>query len=171
MRSFNKGLVLFFSLLLPILLFLFLKYFGNNKYEIQKFNFECEIKLEDIDDLNDALSLNEIKVIDIRIDDNSKLIDNYINKVFLNKKIKIITLSEQDRNLNWFDLLISKSTLDKLLKCYSANSLKSFVLLLDRKNTLRGIYNIELQSEIERLNVEIDILKLDLNIFLITISK
>ncbi|MFL2996376.1 MAG: hypothetical protein ACJZ00_04460 [Cytophagales bacterium] len=161
MRSFNKGLVLFFSLLLPILLFLFLKYFGNNKYEIQKFNFECEIKLEDIDDLNDALSLNEIKVIDIRIDDNSKLIDNYINKVFLNKKIKIITLSEQDRNLNWFDLLISKSTLDKLLKCYSANSLKSFVLLLDRKNTLRGIYNIELQSEIERLNVEIDILKLE----------
>lgn len=161
MRSFNKGLVLFFSLLLPILLFLFLKYFGNNKYEIQKYNFECEIKLEDIDDLNDALSLNEIKVIDIRIDDNSKLIDNYINKVFLNKKIKIITLSEQDRNLNWFDLLISKSTLDKLLKCYSANSLKSFVLLLDRKNTLRGIYNIELQSEIERLNVEIDILKLE----------
>tara|TARA_X000001036_G_scaffold143257_1_gene136103 strand:+ start:1140 stop:1631 length:492 start_codon:yes stop_codon:yes gene_type:complete len=161
MRSFNKGLVLFFSLLLPILLFLFLKYFGNNKYEIQKYNFECEIKLEDIDDLNDALSLNEIKVIDIRIDDNSKLIDNYINKVFLNKKIKIITLSEQDRNLNWFNLLISKSTLDKLLKCYSANSLKSFVLLLDRKNTLRGIYNIELQSEIERLNVEIDILKLE----------
>lgn len=161
MRSFNKGLVLFFSLLLPILLFLFLKYFGNNKYEIQKFNFECEIKLEDIDDLNDALSLNEIKVIDIRIDDNSKLIDNYINKVFLNKKIKIITLSEQDRNLNWIDLLLSKSTLDKLLKCYSANSLKSFVLLLDRKNTLRGIYNIELQSEIERLNVEIDILKLE----------
>ena len=161
MRSFNKGLVLFFSLLLPILLFLFLKYFGNNKYEIQKYNFECEIKLEDIDDLNDALSLNEIKVLDIRINDNSKLIDNYINKVFLNKKIKIITLSEQDRNLNWFNLLISKSTLDKLLKCYSANSLKSFVLLLDRKNTLRGIYNIELQSEIERLNVEIDILKLE----------
>tara|TARA_X000000368_G_C22866858_1_gene639062 strand:- start:110 stop:601 length:492 start_codon:yes stop_codon:yes gene_type:complete len=161
MRSFNKGLVLFFSLLLPILLFLFLKYFGNNKYEIQKYNFECEIKLEDIDDLNDALSLNEIKVIDIRIDDNSKLIDNYINKVFLNKKIKIITLSEQDRNLNWFNLLISKSTLDRLLKCYSANSFKSFVLLLDKKNTLRGIYNIELQSEIERLNVEIDILKLE----------
>ena len=161
MRSYNKGLVLFFSLLLPILLFLFLKYFGNNKYEIQKYNFECEIKLEDIDDLNDALSLNEIKVIDIRIDDNSKLIDNYINKAFLNKKIKIITLSEQDRNLNWFDLLISRSTLYKLLKCYSANSHKSFVLLLDRKNTLRGIYNIELQSEIERLNVEIDILKLE----------
>jgi protein SCO1 len=161
MRSFNKGLVLFFSLLLPILLFLFLKYFGNNKYEIQKYNFECEIKLEDIDNLNNTLSLNEIKVLDIRIDDNSKLIDNYINKVFLNKKIKIITLSEQDRNLNWIDLLISKSTLDKLLKCYSANSLKSFVLLLDKKNTLRGIYNIELQSEIERLNVEIDILKLE----------
>ena len=161
MRSFNKGLVLFFSLLLPILLFLFLKYFGNNKYEIQKYNFECEIKLEDIDVLNDALSLNEIKVLDIRINDNSKLIDNYINKVFLNKKIKIITLSDQDRNLNWFDLLISKSTLDKLLKCYSANSLKSFVLLLDKKNILRGIYNIELQSEIERLNVEIDILKLE----------
>ena len=161
MRSFNKGLVLFFSLLLPTLLFLFLKYFGNNKYEIQKYDFECEIKLEDIDDLNDALSLNEIKVLDIRIDDNSKLIDNYINKVFLNKKIKIITLSDQDRNLNWFDLLISKSTLDKLLKCYSANTLKSFVLLLDKKNIIRGIYNIELQSEIERLNVEIDILKLE----------
>ena len=161
MRSFNKGLVLFFSLLLPILLFLFLKYFGNNKYEIQKYNFECEIKLEDIDVLNDALSLNEIKVLDIRINDNSKLIDNYINKVFLNKKIKIITLSEQDRNLNWIDLLLSKSTLDKLLKCYSANSLKSFVLLLDKNNTLRGNYNIELQSEIERLNVEIDILKLE----------
>ena len=161
MRSFNKGLVLFFSLLLPILLFLFLKYFGNNKYEIQKFNFECEIKLEDIDDLNDALSLNEIKVIDIRIDDNSKLIDNYINKVFLNKKIKIITLSEQDRNLNWINLLLNKFTLENFLKCYSSNSYKSFVLLLDKKNIIRGIYNIELQSEIERLNVEIDILKLE----------
>ena len=79
MRSFNKGLVLFFSLLLPTLLFLFLKYFGNNKYEIQKYDFECEIKLEDIDDLNDALSLNEIKVLDIRIDDDTKLILSLIH--------------------------------------------------------------------------------------------
>ena len=94
MRSFNKGLVLFFSLLLPILLFLFLKYFGNNKYEIQKFNFECEIKLEDIDDLNDALSLNEIKVIDIRIDDNGKLIwksDFFENLKKWNNKISKYT--------------------------------------------------------------------------------
>tara|TARA_B100001996_G_C18495906_1_gene529510 strand:+ start:118 stop:612 length:495 start_codon:yes stop_codon:yes gene_type:complete len=162
MKSFNKGLILFFSLLLPILLFLFLKYFGDNKYEIQKYDFGCEIKLEDINELSNVISLNEIKVLDIRIDDNSKLIDNYLNKIFLNKKIKIITLSEEDRNLNWINLSLSKLTLNNLLKCYtSANTYKSFVLLLDNSNKLRGLYNIELQSEIERLNVEIDILKLE----------
>ena len=90
------------------------------------------------------------------------MIDNYLNKIFLNKKIKIITLSEQDRNLNWTNIPLSKLTIDNLLMCYSKNdTFKSLVLLLDKANTMRGIYNIELQSEFERLNVEIDILKLE----------
>ncbi|MBV20493.1 MAG: hypothetical protein CL870_05280, partial [Cytophagia bacterium] len=88
--------------------------------------------------------------------------DNYLNKVFLNKKIKIITLSEQDRNLKWTNIPLSKLTIDNLLMCYSRNdTFNSFVLLLDKENSIRGIYNIELQSEFERLNVEIDILKLE----------
>ena len=162
MKSYNKGLVLFFSLLFPTLLFLFLKYFGDNKYEIQKIDLECDIKIEDVKDLNEAITFKEIKVIDLRRDDNRKLIDNYLNKVFLNKKIKIITLSEQDRNLKWTNIPLSKLTIDNLLMCYSRNdTFNSFVLLLDKENSIRGIYNIELQSEFERLNVEIDILKLE----------
>ena len=93
MKSFNKGLILFFSLLLPTLLFLFLKFFGDNKYEIKKYNFECDFKIKDIQDLREVFSLNEIKVLDIRVDDNKKLIDNYLNKVFINKEVEIITLS------------------------------------------------------------------------------
>ncbi len=162
MKSLNKGLVLFFSLLLPTLLFLFLKFFGDNKYEIQVYDFECDFNIEDIQVLDEALSLNEIKVLDIRVDGNNKLIDNYLNKVFLNKKVEIITLSEQDRNLNWINFSTSKLILDKLLKCYSIdNTYKSFLLLIDKKNKLRGVYKTDLQSEIERLNVEIDILKLE----------
>ena len=162
MKSFNKGLILFFSLLLPTLLFLFLKFFGDNKYEIKKYNFECDFKIKDIEDLREVFSLNEIKVLDIRVDDNKKLIDNYLNKVFINKEVEIITLSEQDRNLEWINLSINKLILDKLLKCYSSDSKnKSFLLLLDKKNKLRGVYITDLQSEIERLNVEIDILKLE----------
>ena len=64
MKSLNKGLVLFFSLLLPTLLFLFLKFFGDNKYEIQEYDFECDFNIEDIQVLDEALSLNEIKVLD-----------------------------------------------------------------------------------------------------------
>ena len=162
MKSLNKGLVLFFSLLLPTLLFLFLKFFGDNKYEIQEYDFECDFNIEDIQELNHTISLYKIKLIDVRIDGNNKLIDNYLNKVFLNKKVEIITLSEQDRKLNWINFSTSKLILDNLHKCYtSINTYNSFVLLLDKRNTLRGVYNTDLQSEIERLNVEIDILKLE----------
>ena len=162
MKSLNKGLVLFFSLLLPTLLFLFLKFFGDNKYVIQEYDFECDFNIEDIQELNHTISLYKIKLIDVRIDGNNKLIDNYLNKVFLNKKVEIITLSEQDRKLNWINFSTSKLILDNLHKCYtSINTYNSFVLLLDKRNTLRGVYNTDLQSEIERLNVEIDILKLE----------
>ncbi len=52
--------------------------------------------------------------------------------------------------------------LDSLFSCNKfGDEFKSFIVLLDRNNKIRGLYNSISDGEIERLNVEIDILDLN----------
>ena len=41
MNLFRKGFVLLFALLFPVIIFLFLKFFGQNEYELSVYNSSC----------------------------------------------------------------------------------------------------------------------------------
>ena len=161
MNLFKKGFILLFSLLFPIIVFLFLKFYGQNEYELPVYNSSCS---EIIDEyiINDFNRKNNIRIVDIRMADNDILVDNYINKLEINDQIEVITLSNKLRNLNWLNIVVDKVLIERLSECIQNEYLdKSFILLLDKQNKLRGHFYSEDRKEIERLDVEIDILLLE----------
>ena len=161
MNLFKKGFILLFSLLFPIIVFLFLKFYGQNEYELSVYNSSCS---EIIDEyiINDFNRKNNIRLVDIRMTDNDILVDNYINKLEINDQIEVITLSNKLRNLNWLNIVIDEVLIERLSECIQNEYLdKSFILLLDKQNRVRGHFYSADRKEIERLDVEIDILLLE----------
>ena len=161
MNLFKKGFILLFSLLFPIIVFLFLKFYGQNEYELSVYNSSCS---EIIDEyiINDFNRKNNIRIVDIRLTDNDILVDNYINKLEINDQIEVITLSNKLRNLNWLNIVVDKVLIERLSECIQNEYLdKSFILLLDKQNRVRGHFYSADRKEIERLDVEIDILLLE----------
>ena len=161
MNLFKKGFILLFSLLFPIIVFLFLKFYGQNEYELSVYNSSCS---EVIDEyiINDFNRKNNIRIVDIRLTNNDILVDNYINKLGINDQIEVITLSNKLRNLNWLNLVVDKVLIERLSECIQNEYFdKSFILLLDKQNRVRGHFYSADRKEIERLDVEIDILLLE----------
>ena len=161
MNLFRKGFVLLFALLFPVIIFLFLKFFGQNEYELSVYNSSCSDSIGKI--FSDSkVSLNNIKILDVRLNNDNLLIDNYINKLEIGDEIKVITLSDQLRNLKWLNIKVDRLLIKNLTTCIENVVFdKSFILLLDNKNNVRGYFNSTDRREIERLDVEIDILKLE----------
>ena len=161
MNLFKKGFILLFSLLFPIIVFLFLKFYGQNEYELSVYNSSCS---EIIDEyiINDFNRKNNIRIVDIRLTNNDILVDNYINKLGINDQIEVITLSNKLRNLNWLNIVVDKVLIERLSECIQNEYFdKSFILLLDKQNRVRGHFYSADRKEIERLDVEIDILLLE----------
>ena len=160
MNLFKKGFILLFSLLFPIIVFLFLKFYGQNEYELSVYNSSCS---EIIDEyiIKDFNRKNNIRIVDVRMTDNDILVDNYINKLEINDEIEVITLSNKLRTLNWLNIVVERGLIERLSGCVENEYLdKSFVLLLDKQNRVRGHFYSADRKDIERLDVEIDILLL-----------
>ena len=158
MNLFRKGFILLFSLLFPVIVFLFLKFFGQNEYELSIYNSSCSDLIENL--LKEPN--NNIKLLDVRLNDDNLLIDNYINKLDISNEIKVITLSGQPRNLEWMSIKVDNLLIKNLTTCVDNIVFnKSFILLIDTKNNVRGHFYSTDREEIERLDVEMDILKLE----------
>ena len=116
MNLFRKGFVLLFALLFPVIIFLFLKFFGQNEYELSVYNSSCSDSIGKIfSDSN--VSLNNIKILDVRLNNDNLLIDNYVNKLEISDEIKVITLSDQLRNLKWLNIKVDSSLIKNLTTC------------------------------------------------------
>ena len=77
MNLFRKGFILLFALLFPVIIFLFLKLFGENEYKLSIYESTCLNVIED--SITDTLlNSSNIKILDIRKNHDNKLIDNYI---------------------------------------------------------------------------------------------
>ena len=48
MNLFRKGFVLLFALLFPVIIFLFLKFFGENEYELSVYSSSCSNLIENL---------------------------------------------------------------------------------------------------------------------------
>jgi hypothetical protein len=161
MDLFRKGFILLFALLFPVITFLFLKFFGQNEYELSVYNSSCSDLTESFF-LDSSNSVNNIKLLDVRLNDDNLLIDNHIDKLNISNEIKVITLSNQLRYLKWLNLKVDTLLIENLTKCVENVVFdKSFILLMDTKNNIRGYFYSADREEIERLDVEIDILKLE----------
>ena len=79
MKPYTKGFILLFTLLFPILIYLFLRFFGNNKYELPLIDVNKNDCIEIFQ--NDSISNNYysgyIKIIDYRLSNNSIVINNF----------------------------------------------------------------------------------------------
>ena len=84
MRPNYKVFVLSFSLLFPIIIYLFLRLFGDNKYEISLSNIECDYLVNNKEIFNNLRS-NKIKIVDVRDGGKNYLINNHIKKIYLKK--------------------------------------------------------------------------------------
>ena len=158
MNLFRKGFILLFALLFPVIVFLFLKFFGQNEYELSVYNSSCSDLIENL--LKEPN--NNIKLLDVRLNDDNLLIDNYIDKLDITNEIKVITLSDQLRNLEWLSIRADKLLIENLTTCVDNIVFdKSFILLMDSKNNVRGHFYSADREEIERLDVEMDILILE----------
>tara|TARA_Y100000768_G_scaffold285348_1_gene219831 strand:+ start:1102 stop:1590 length:489 start_codon:yes stop_codon:yes gene_type:complete len=157
MINLKKVFILSFSILLPIIIYFFLRFFGNNTYEVSQVRYDCYNTLLSFNLQNEA-TFENIFLIDVRSKSKNPLVDNLLNKLHSNKEIDIITLSSINRNLNWEVIETNFFELNKGLKCFDKDVGDDHVLLVDKNFMVRGIYNLNDLDEFDRLNVEIDII-------------
>ncbi len=160
MINLKKAFILSFSILLPIIIYFFLRFFGDNKYVVSDVDYGCyEVLMKSVFSKQNKRS--EVIIIDIRFNPKNSLVDNLLTKLYNKKKIDIITLSETNRNLGWKVLETNFFFETKEKLCFEYGSKNDYILLLDRNYKVRGIYDLTDLDEYDRLNVEIDIVNLE----------
>ena len=159
MINLKKAFILSFSILLPIILYFFLKFFGENKYVVSEVDYGCYEELIKTT-FSEQDIRSEVILVDIRFDLKNSLVDNLLTKLYSNKKIDIITLSEINRNISWDVLKTDFFSDTNEMICFESESKKDYVLLIDSELKVRGIYDLNNLDEYDRLNVEIDIVNL-----------
>ena len=162
MKPFTKVFILSFTLLLPVSIYLFLRFFGENKYDLpffEKNNKLCVQFFEDKPIVNNYY-LENIKILDYRISNNDIIVNNLLNRLNQKKNINIITLSNKKQNVEWLSYKFENDIILDFIKCeYMKIRSNSFLVLYDKNNRIRGYYDSSDSKEYERLDVEIDILK------------
>ena len=115
MVNLKKVFILSFSILLPVIIYFFLRFFGNNTYEVSEVRYDCYKTLSSFN-FRDVERNDNVFLVDVRYKLKNPLVDNLLNKLYSNKNIEIITLSSTARNLEWkvietnfFDIIIGKN--------------------------------------------------------------
>jgi len=187
MNKLTKGLLLFTALILPVLVFVFLKIFGRNQFDIPVFNhteISTEVNCEgvSIPHLVGELEIMEVVIstskvaniyhvfdaatIDLGMKGLMKVKDRLENRY---ATIHSIGLSD---STNSIETLSNKYQIDGLWKIYNAEeqSLRDFVncelmisgdeslVLVDNIGRIRGYYNGSDEEETDRLILEAKIL-------------
>lgn len=162
MKPFTKVFILSFTLLLPVSIYLFLRFFGVNKYDLPSFerNNNLCIQLFENKPIINNYSLETIKILDYRITNNDIVVNNFLNRLYQKKNINIITLSNKKQKVEWDSYIFKNDIILDFIKCeYIRIHTNSFLVLYDKNNHIRGYYDSSDSKEYERLDVEIDILK------------
>ena len=157
MVNLKKVFILSFSILLPVIIYFFLRFFGNNTYEVSEVRYDCYKTLSSFN-FRDKERNDNVFLVDVRYKLKNPLVDNLLNKLYSNKNIEIITLSSIARNLEWKVIETNFFDISKAKKCFDTDNGDDHVLLLDKELMVRGIYDLNDLDEYDRLNVEIDII-------------
>lgn len=157
MVNLKKVFILSFSILLPVIIYFFLRFFGDNTYEVSEVRYDCYKTLSSFN-FRDKERNDNVFLVDVRYKLKNPLVDNLLNKLYSNKNIEIITLSSTARNLEWKVIETNLFDISEGKKCFDTDNGDDHVLLLDKELIVRGIYDLNDLDEYDRLNVEIDII-------------
>lgn len=170
MSKFIKAVFLIVTLLVPVAIFTFLKYFGNNKFDVEvlyqdgvpeKYMKECQIKIGEY--FVSEFVLDQKAGLKIAAFDNGgnelefKNIAIRLSELF-NDDINISLLSKTDKQSPYYKTLtVPAENYEKYIGCNFILEDLNQLVLLDEKNRIRGYYGRDL-DEIDRLIVEAKIL-------------
>lgn len=187
MNKITKGLLLFTALILPVFVFVFLKMFGENQFDIPVFNHTDISPEVNCDDSSIPHVVGELKIKDVVIS-TSQVANIYhifdvttnelemkglmIVKDRLESKYATIHSIGLSDSTNSIETLSNKYQIDGLWKIYNADeqSLRDFVncelmitgdeslVLVDNEGKIRGYYNGSDGEETDRLILESKIL-------------
>lgn len=184
MKQSIKSIILFIALLLPVVIFLFLKLFGDNKFDIPLYyNHQDEIALETIClntniiapyvvDLENAHILNDILLGTLN-DEKITLLaySNGEKKSNLSYKLKrlqerleqdyqMILFVDSSQNRTLINQIVVNKPKDEIVSFWKCTLLTNDYyqwVLLDNEKRIRGYYDSS-EEEMDRLIVEMAIL-------------
>ncbi len=154
----RKPIILIAVLLVPIGVFLFLRYFGKNEFDIPVFytdkmekkadcNFEYLLPYLVPDSLTTTLHLNTSK--SVLIVDSSGMKKDFANlsEEFSKEEFSVVFLSE-----------LPKEKSRQLTDCILFLSPEFSAVLVDDKRQIRGYYKLQNREEMDKLDVELKVL-------------
>ena len=154
----RKPLIVILVFLVPIGVFLFLRYFGKNEFDIPVFyvdkiegktncNFEYEVPYFIADSLSSILQLGRSKSV--------LIVDSSVVK----KDISILMEDFSKEELSVVFLVdLSKEESSQLKKCILLLPDNSSSVLVDDKRQIRGYYSLPSRDEMDKLDVELKVL-------------
>jgi hypothetical protein len=154
----KKSIFLFLGLLLPVLVFLFLKFFGKNEFDVPLPHQEkiqapsgCGNEYPHPYIVKDSIILaiaparRELRLLDFGADKKGleQMLFDYLNQVSL------VTVDGWE---------LSKQQRQYLLTCVLLVPGNEDLVLLDNANRIRGYYNSKSREDMDRLEAELNIL-------------
>ena len=121
MVNLKKVFILSFSILLPVIIYFFLRFFGNNTYEVSEVRYDCYKTLSSFN-FRDKEKNDNVFLVDVRYKLKNPLVDNLLNKLYSNKNIEIITLSSIARNLEWKVIETNFFDISERKKCFDTDN-------------------------------------------------
>ena len=171
----KKFIYLFLALALPGLIFVFLKKFGKNEFNVKVY-YETGIPEDSIcgiptagayhvpDSVISKIGLGQsvsasVIIIYPFVKDNLSEV-NRIKEKYADEKIDMVILSgiPNHRKSQFRQLFLNYHDFGKIVWCLLRVQEPWSVVLLDGKNRIRGYYDGSLRDEIDRLDLELSIL-------------
>ena len=166
-----RGLILFFIILIPLFISLFLHNFGSNRFDVPIYHkeylsdsFSCASKITfPYHVISDSILEigKELIIMDVRLYDAKDLfINNQIKRLFNNNfLLNVYTISSNELDLEWNTFNFKISDLNKYVSCKLLHDINSSsLILIDKLGRIRGYYNSNSEDDFERLSAEIKIL-------------
>lgn len=168
MNKYFKGVVLAAAFFIPIVIFLFLKFFGENKFDIPLY-YQTEITaFDDCESVDvpyyiEALPKDQLPGVFLFLAPEEGFGINEVNNVKQRLKSAVkgfgYSVKTTDSSSLRYDYVeyIGESELTQLMHCkFITDTLNQYVLV-DSKARIRGYYNSD-REEVDRLIVELKIL-------------
>lgn len=175
----KQTLILVLAMVVPIGVFIFLKIFGKNQFEVDplyqtgtvKVNESCEVNyrtpyqipIHVLEDLNwkttDSLTLYFFKPTAFNI----TAINNRVSEVYATNEVRRNIISQDSIKLDkqpkeTYILNKDAVTTEQLQECFFLMNEQTNTVLIDNKQRIRGYYNLKEREDADRLLLELKII-------------